>query len=542
MRDIRDIKAAVVGTGFIGVVHVEALRRLGIEVTGIVGSTPGARGREGAHGRAPGSLSELRGDARRPRGRGRPPHDARTACTSSRSRRRSRPASTSCARSRSAWTRPRPPSCCGSPSRAGSSTRSTSTSASTPQCQEARARVAGGRDRRRAADQRRLPAGLAAARHRLELAAGPRGGRLAARGRRHRLALARPRPVRHRPPRRGRDGRPHDVHPACASSRPARSRRSAARAPARRSTRRWRPRTPPASCCASAAARARSSPSRQVSAGRKNRLSWEIDGSDARARVALRGAGGAVDRPPRPAERAAAARGRRLPARPRRGLPRHVQAPLPRGLRARWRPAGRPTSPTTRRSPTATTRRVIADAIARSHAEQRWVTVDPGAPGGVNEARPAHGGLPDADARRDRRLGGGQRLRDARGRVLAGRRGRRAPLRGRLPHRRRHARRREGGRDRRRPRAPRPEHLGARLLPQPAVARRRGARGRPRAPAQGDRRRAAKLGVDIVGTFVGRDRVEEPAGQPRRLPRRRGRRWSRTPPSTACGSRSRTAR
>ena len=40
MRDIRDIKAAVVGTGFIGVVHVEALRRLGIEVTGIVGSTP----------------------------------------------------------------------------------------------------------------------------------------------------------------------------------------------------------------------------------------------------------------------------------------------------------------------------------------------------------------------------------------------------------------------------------------------------------------------------------------------------------------------
>ena len=40
MRDIRDIKAAVVGTGFIGVVHVEALRRLGIEVAGIVGSTP----------------------------------------------------------------------------------------------------------------------------------------------------------------------------------------------------------------------------------------------------------------------------------------------------------------------------------------------------------------------------------------------------------------------------------------------------------------------------------------------------------------------
>jgi predicted dehydrogenase len=33
------IRAAVVGTGFIGVVHVEALRRLGIEVVGVAGST-----------------------------------------------------------------------------------------------------------------------------------------------------------------------------------------------------------------------------------------------------------------------------------------------------------------------------------------------------------------------------------------------------------------------------------------------------------------------------------------------------------------------
>lgn len=34
------IRAAVVGTGFIGPVHVEALRRLGIEVIGMMGSTP----------------------------------------------------------------------------------------------------------------------------------------------------------------------------------------------------------------------------------------------------------------------------------------------------------------------------------------------------------------------------------------------------------------------------------------------------------------------------------------------------------------------
>jgi predicted dehydrogenase len=40
VREVRDIKAAVVGTGFIGVVHVEALRRLGVEVTGVVGSSP----------------------------------------------------------------------------------------------------------------------------------------------------------------------------------------------------------------------------------------------------------------------------------------------------------------------------------------------------------------------------------------------------------------------------------------------------------------------------------------------------------------------
>ncbi len=34
------LRAAVVGTGFIGVVHVDALRRIGVEVTGVVGSSP----------------------------------------------------------------------------------------------------------------------------------------------------------------------------------------------------------------------------------------------------------------------------------------------------------------------------------------------------------------------------------------------------------------------------------------------------------------------------------------------------------------------
>jgi predicted dehydrogenase len=46
---VEELKAAVVGTGFIGLVHVEALRRLGVEVAGVVGSSPErARAKAGA--------------------------------------------------------------------------------------------------------------------------------------------------------------------------------------------------------------------------------------------------------------------------------------------------------------------------------------------------------------------------------------------------------------------------------------------------------------------------------------------------------------
>jgi len=37
---LNEVKAGVIGVGFIGVAHVEALRRLGIDVVGVVGSTP----------------------------------------------------------------------------------------------------------------------------------------------------------------------------------------------------------------------------------------------------------------------------------------------------------------------------------------------------------------------------------------------------------------------------------------------------------------------------------------------------------------------
>ena len=48
MSGVADIGAAVIGTGFIGTVHVEALRRIGVRVTGVLGSTPerGARNAE----------------------------------------------------------------------------------------------------------------------------------------------------------------------------------------------------------------------------------------------------------------------------------------------------------------------------------------------------------------------------------------------------------------------------------------------------------------------------------------------------------------
>ena len=62
-----NLGAAVIGTGFIGPVHVEALRRLGIEVVGVLGSSA-SRSQQAAQQmgipRAYASLDELLGDAR----------------------------------------------------------------------------------------------------------------------------------------------------------------------------------------------------------------------------------------------------------------------------------------------------------------------------------------------------------------------------------------------------------------------------------------------------------------------------------------------
>src|SRR5262245_62533803 len=65
MSDRKNLRAAVIGTGFIAPVHIEALRRLGYPVVGILGSSP-EKSREAAErlgvSNAYDDLDELLGD------------------------------------------------------------------------------------------------------------------------------------------------------------------------------------------------------------------------------------------------------------------------------------------------------------------------------------------------------------------------------------------------------------------------------------------------------------------------------------------------
>ena len=66
MTDFATIGAAVIGTGFIGTVHVQALRRLGVAVRGVLGSSPergAARAADIGVARAYATLDELLADA-----------------------------------------------------------------------------------------------------------------------------------------------------------------------------------------------------------------------------------------------------------------------------------------------------------------------------------------------------------------------------------------------------------------------------------------------------------------------------------------------
>ena len=104
----------------------------------------------------------------------------------------------------------------------------------------------------------------------------------------------------------------------------------------------------------------------QVSAGRKNSLQWEVDGSDSGGLVGLRDARPPLPRPSRTAQRDPAARRRaHEPRRHRRDEPCRAatsRASRTRSMRSserstrRCSPAGRPSTPATPRSRTATTR------------------------------------------------------------------------------------------------------------------------------------------------------------------------------------------
>lgn len=67
MRRPSQIGAAVIGSGFIGTVHIEALRRLGVQVHGLLGSSPeraSARAEQMGVSRGYASLDDLLADAR----------------------------------------------------------------------------------------------------------------------------------------------------------------------------------------------------------------------------------------------------------------------------------------------------------------------------------------------------------------------------------------------------------------------------------------------------------------------------------------------
>ena len=99
MRRIADVGAAVIGTGFIGTVHVEALRRIGVQVRGVLGSTPerGAARATPSASRAPTTRSPTSCATRSSRSSTSP---RPTTSTCRRPSRSSPPAGTSSARSR----------------------------------------------------------------------------------------------------------------------------------------------------------------------------------------------------------------------------------------------------------------------------------------------------------------------------------------------------------------------------------------------------------------------------------------------------------
>ena len=123
---------------------------------------------------------------------------------------------------------------------------------------------------------------------RLELATRAGQGRGAPGGRRHRLALARPHGLRHRRAGRRGHGRPRDIRPARAASRPGPSRRSRRSEPTDTVTRAIGTEDVATILLRFANGARGTLAVSQISAGRKNSLQWEIDGSRRGARPGTR--------------------------------------------------------------------------------------------------------------------------------------------------------------------------------------------------------------------------------------------------------------
>ena len=92
---------AIVGTGFMGPAHTEGLRRLGINVAGILGSSAEKSQRAAADLGIPKSIQQLCRPPGRRRDRVRPTSPPPTAITSSKQAWPSSPANTSTVKSRS---------------------------------------------------------------------------------------------------------------------------------------------------------------------------------------------------------------------------------------------------------------------------------------------------------------------------------------------------------------------------------------------------------------------------------------------------------
>ena len=541
-RSIADIGVAVIGTGFIGTVHVEALRRIGVQVRGVLGSTP-ERGQARATAlgvpRAYPSLDALLDDPSVDAVHVTSPNDlhlpqAKAVLAAGRHVICEKPLAMSATESAELVERGR-----GDRARERGELQH-------PLLPAEPARARGrelGRHRRRPSRHRALLPGLAAARHRLELAPGAGPGRRPPRGRRHRVALAGPDGLHHRPTDRRGHGRAGDL-----------------RAGARRE-----PTGPVETFSTEAADRDRHSRHRDRGrrddpAALRERRPWvgqrqpdqrrpqELAPVRDRRVVAPRwpgtrssptSCGSAIASGPNeillknPALMGAGRAGRRgAPRRPRGRASRTRSPPTSVPCTRTSSPAGPPLGPVTRPSPTATTRCSSTTRWPRARdsvAGWTWFAIPPmlAIPWrpDPDEARPADRPVPRHAAHGRRRLDGGQRLRQHRDRVLAADDRPDATVCRHVPHRRREPVREPGDRARRRDRRQGPVHLRSRLLPEPAPPR-SGASRRGHRPPQACHHRRREDGGPARQHLHGRGRREDSGrqlgGGPSRLAGHRG--------------------